>query len=191
VQITPLLPSALAGFDGRRDGSNDFTYSRFLVPYLCDFLGHAIFADGDMICRADIAELWRMRDFSAAAQVVKHKYRTKAPRKYLGARNEDYPRKNWSSLVLWNCSHFVNRQLTPETVGKMTGTDLHRFSWIPDERLGALPKEWNWLVSEYPENPDAKLLHYTLGTPCFRDYANCPQAADWHQTYQRLTEPRN
>ena len=98
-----------------------------------------------MICRADIAELWALRDPRTAVQVVKHDYKTKFPRKYLGSKNEDYPRKNWSSLILWNCSSFINRPLTRKRVQEMTNQELHRFSWIPDERIGELPKEWNWL----------------------------------------------
>lgn len=189
VQFIPLAKNMLKGFDGQRDGSNAFIYSRFLVPALCDFSGYAIFADGDMICRADIAELWGLRDPYKAVQVVKHDYRTKHPVKYLGARNEDYERKNWSSLILWNCAHFQNRQLSPETVAAMTNQALHRFQWLPDDRIGELPKEWNWLVSEYSENPDAKLLHYTIGTPCFPDYSRCPQARDWHDAHRRMNEP--
>jgi len=143
-----------------------------------------------MICRADIAELWALRDPRTAVQVVKHDYKTKFPRKYLGSKNEDYPRKNWSSLILWNCASFINRGLTRKRVSEMTNQELHRFQWVPDERIGELPIEWNWICSEYPENPDAKLLHYSIGTPCFEDFSHCPQAVYWHQTYQRLTEPK-
>jgi lipopolysaccharide biosynthesis glycosyltransferase len=163
------------------DGSNHFIYTRFLVPYLCDFTGHAIFIDGDMIVRGDIAELWAMRDASKDVQVVKHDYKTKMPVKYLGAKNEDYPRKNWSSVILWNCNSFPNRKLTPEFVQQSTGSFLHRFSWIDDDRIDELPLEWNWLPDEYGPNADAKLLHYTLGTPCFQEFADTPQGNEWHR----------
>jgi len=189
VQFIPLAKNMLAGFDGQRDGSNAFIYSRFLIPSLMGFKGWAIFADGDMICKADIAELWALRNPWMAVHVVKHDYKTKHPVKYLGAKNEDYPKKNWSSLILWNCEHFRNRQLTREMVSKATGADLHRFSWLPDDRIGELPLDWNWIVSEYPENPDAKLLHYSIGTPCFPDYSRCPQARDWHDVHRRMNEP--
>jgi hypothetical protein len=82
---------------------------------------------------------------------------------------------------LWNCNSFPNRKLTPEFVQKSTGSELHRFSWLDDERIGELPKEWNWLPDEYGSNPDAKLLHYTLGTPCFHEFADTPQSEDWHR----------
>jgi lipopolysaccharide biosynthesis glycosyltransferase len=144
--------------------------------------GHAIFIDGDMIVRGDIAELWDLRDLYKDVQVVKHDYKTKMTEKYLGAKNEDYPRKNWSSVILWNCSSFPNRKLTPEFVQRATGAELHRFSWLDNDRIGELPPEWNWLDVEYDPNPNAKLVHYTLGTPCFHEFATQGNFADeWHR----------
>jgi hypothetical protein len=101
--------------------------------------------------------------------------------KYLGASNQNYPRKNWSSVVLWNCSHPANREVTPEMIQKSTGSYLHRFTWLPDALIGALPVEWNWLPDEFGSNEDASLLHYTLGTPCFHDFALTPMADEWHR----------
>lgn len=183
VAIAPLALNLLAPLykEKHKDGSNDFIYSRFLVPYLCDFSGWAIYLDGDMIVRGDIADLFAERDEWKAAMVVRHPpYTTKARRKYLGAKNQNYPRKNWSSVILWNCGHYHNRMLTPDKVAKMKGAELHRFSWLQDERLGALPREWNWLDTEYERKETASLVHYTLGTPCFRDYAACDHADLWH-----------
>ena len=184
-QPVAIVPVALNLFrdysETHTDGSNHFIYTRFLVPYLCDFTGHAIFIDGDMIVRGDIAELWALRDASKDVQVVKHDYKTRMPVKYLGAKNEDYPRKNWSSVILWNCNSFPNRKLTPQFVQHATGSELHRFSWIDDDRIDELPPEWNWLPDEYGPNADAKLLHYTLGTPCFQEFADTPQGAEWHR----------
>lgn len=187
VSITPLALNCLAGYDElHTDGSNDFVYSRFLVPSLCDFAGHALYIDGDMIVKGDVAELWARRDPNCSVQVVKHDYRTKAPVKYLGAKNEDYPRKNWSSVILWNCAHELNRALTPAYVQRATGAHLHRFAWLDDKHIGALPLGWNWLVGEYDQNPAAKLLHYTLGTPCFDRYADCDHAEEWHLERQHM-----
>jgi lipopolysaccharide biosynthesis glycosyltransferase len=163
------------------DGSNQFIYSRFLVPHLMGYSGHAIFMDGDMIVRGDIAELWALRDLGKDVQVVKHDYKTKMTTKYLGSKNEDYPRKNWSSVMIFNCSNYPTRKLTPEYIQKSTGAHLHRFMWTSDDRVGALPPEWNWLPDEYGANPDAKLLHYTLGTPCFHEFATTPMADEWHR----------
>ncbi|MEY4079277.1 MAG: hypothetical protein RIS80_1046, partial [Actinomycetota bacterium] len=142
--------------DHKADGTNSFTYSRFLVPYLQGFQGFAIFADGaDMLCRADIAELWDMRDPLKAVQVVKHDYTTCEPRKYVGtqmeAPNSSYPRKNWSSLMLFNCSYPMHNRLTPQYIAQTSGTLLHRLSWLDDSKIGELPKEWNWL-DEYGRN---------------------------------------
>lgn len=180
-----IIPVALNLFkdysETHTDGSNHFIYTRFLVPHLQEYSGHAIFIDGDMIVRGDIAELWELRDSSKDVQVVKHDYKTRMTEKYLGAKNEDYPRKNWSSVILWNCSSFPNRKLTPDFVQKSTGAELHRFTWLDDARIGELPKEWNWLPDEYGANEHAKLLHYTLGTPCFHEFADTPQGSEWHK----------
>jgi hypothetical protein len=95
--------------------------------------------------------------------------------------NENYPRKNWSSVILWNCATFPNRRLTPEFVEQATGAELHRFTWIDDARIGELPVEWNWLSQEYGVNPEAQLVHYTLGTPCFWEFAQDEMADEWHR----------
>ena len=129
-----------------------------------------------------------MRDDLKAVQVVKHDYKTKFPKKYLGAKNSDYERKNWSSVMLINCSHFQNKRLTPDVVMNQTGSYLHRFSWLKDELIGELPREWNWLATEYPDNLNAKIIHYTLGTPCFKDYKNAPMADLWWKEYVRTIE---
>jgi lipopolysaccharide biosynthesis glycosyltransferase len=182
VSIIPLALNLFKDYtETHTDGSNQFIYSRFLVPHLMNFTGHAIFIDGDMIVRDDIVKLWEMRDLTKDVQVVKHDYKTKMTEKYLGAKNEDYPRKNWSSVILWNCNSFPNRKLTPEFVQQSTGSFLHRFTWIDEARLGELPIEWNWLPDEFGENKDAKLLHYTLGTPSFHEFADTPQGSEWHR----------
>ena len=190
VAFTPLALSSLADYtETHKDGSNTFIYSRFLVPHLMGYKGWAIFADGDMVCNADIAELWALRDERYAVQVVKHDYRTRFPVKYLGNKNEDYPRKNWSSVMLWNCGHEANRLLTPEYVEQSNGSRLHRFLHLDDELIGGLPTTWNWLVEEFPFKNDCKLFHYTVGTPCFRDYIACDNAKFWHEAFKNVCHP--
>lgn len=185
VSFLPLAINTLKGYEETHmDKSNDFIYSRFLTPYLNKFQGWAIYADGDMICQSDIKELWSMKDESKALQVVKHNYKTRAQNKYLGNINKDYPRKNWSSLVLWNCEHPKHRVLTPEFIAGQTGKYLHRFSWLDENDIGEIPKEWNWLAVEYPKNYEAKLIHYTLGTPCFKDYKETEMAEIWYESYK-------
>lgn len=189
VQFLPLAEGMLKDYkEVHTDGSNKFIYSRFLTPYLMNFSGWAIFADGDMVCEADISELWVLQDPNKAVQVVKHDYKTKANKKYLGNKNEDYPRKNWSSVILWNCGHPANKILTPDFIQNQPGSYLHRFSWLEDDLIGELAPEWNWLAIEYPNNPNAKLIHYTLGTPCFKDYVNESMSEKWQKSYFRATE---
>ena len=188
IQITPLALSLLDEFkETHNDRSNDFIYSRFLTPYLNNFEGWAIFADGDMICNADIKELINLADPDKAVSVVKHNYKTKFKKKYLGNINEDYPRKNWSSVILWNCSHPKHKILTPSFVAQQTGKFLHRFSWLEDNEIGELPIEWNWLAIEYEANPNAKLIHYTLGTPCFKEFKNTDMSDQWYK-YNQLAQ---
>lgn len=191
VSFTPLALTTLADYrETHADGSNQFIYSRFLVPELCGYEGWAIFVDGDMICRGDIAELYALRDDHKAVMVCKHDYQTKASIKYLGAKNENYPRKNWSSVVLWNCHHHLNRKLSNGYVQSATPQQLHRFLHLEDRFIGDIPLEWNWLVTEYEHNPDAKLVHYTLGTPCFPEYASCDYSDEWHHFHQQLNQPK-
>ena len=189
ISFIPLSVNTLKIYkETHADGSNEFIYSRFLTPFLMNFSGWAIFADGDMVCNSDIAELWALRDENKAVQVVKHNYKTKKTVKYLGNKNEDYPRKNWSSLILWNCGHPDNKILTPKFIQEKLGSFLHRFSWLDDNHIGELPLEWNWLAIEYPDNPNANIVHYTLGTPCFREYSQGSMADYWHAVYQRVNQ---
>lgn len=193
VSITPLSLSTVQRIygAGHRDGSNGFIYLRFLIPYLMRFEGWAIFCDGsDMLMRADIAELADLYDPYKAVQVVKHDYRTKHPRKYIGtpmeADNADYPRKQWSSVMLINCGHYAWRDMTPAKVAAMTGRHLHRFEFIDDNRIGELPKEWNHLVGEQEENPAAKLVHFTLGIPRMQHYQACDYSPEWYEQAARM-----
>lgn len=180
VQFIPLHLDNMRKFYEERhtDGTNNFIYTRFLIPYMQDYRGWAIFMDGsDMLCMDDIAKLWAQRDIYKAVQVVKHDYTTKAKRKYIGtgmeADNEDYPRKNWSSVMLINCSHFGWRRIVPEMVERSSGAVLHRFEFLKDEEIGDISPDWNHLVIEEEPNPKAKLAHFTLGLPVFKHYEHC------------------
>lgn len=194
VTITPLHLDTMRRFyfAGHRDGTNAFVYSRFLVPWLQQWRGFAIFADGcDMLCLGDIAELWEMADPKMAVQVVRHQYHTKHPRKYVGtameAANRDYPRKNWSSLMLINCAHPSWRSITPDSLIVWSGEQLHQFAFLPEPFLGDLPAEWNWLADEYEPNPKAKLLHWTAGIPAWPAYTAAPRADEWAQAALKVT----
>ena len=185
VKFVPLHQKMFHNFDGQRDGTNAFIYSRYLIPYLQHYVGFALFCDGDMVVTDDIYKLWDCRDYEKAVQVVKHDYRTNHPVKYTGTplqnSNIDYPRKNWSSVVIWNCEHPSNKVLSLDFVRDASGALLHRFDWLLDDEIGGLPKDWNHLVGEYPENPNAKLYHHTLGSPGFEHYRECESSKEWNR----------
>jgi hypothetical protein len=184
VAFHPIAKSMLSGFDGQADGSNAFTVSRYLVPLLCDFKGFAIFADGDMVCDTDIAQLWEQRPLCNAVALVKHDYKTRHNRKYIGtpmeASNIDYQRKNWSSLMLWNCAHYGNRILTKEYVQQAPSSFLHRFQWLEDTAISTVFAGWNHLVGEDAPS-SAAIYHYTCGIPGIKHYADCHASWHWHK----------
>lgn len=198
VSITPLHLGNLKGiYDaGPRDGSNAFIYSRFLVPYLMGYKGTAIFMDGaDMLCRGDIAELMELNNPMASVMVVPHNYKTKHPVKYVGsqieAKNEDYPRKNWSSVMIMNCYHYDWRRLDLDEIATCPGSYLHRLAFTEDRFIDFLPPEWNWLVDEYGVNENAKLLHWTAGMPGFTNYRDAMYAEEWRRTNARAQNVAN
>jgi lipopolysaccharide biosynthesis glycosyltransferase len=193
VSISPLNLKALQKVyhGGQRDGTNAFIYSRFLIPYLQKFSGWALFVDGaDMIVKDDLAKLWAMRDPYKAVQVVKHDYKTKHPRKYIGTSmespNEDYPCKNWSSVMLINCQHYGWRHITPSLIETVPGSHLHRFQFLEDRYVGELPAGWNHLADEMGQNDDAKLLHWTAGIPAWAHYKDAPHAVDWFHAHEKV-----
>lgn len=192
VAIKPLTLSALKWFPNHPNGTNAFITSRYLIPCLEDFLGWALFIDSDILLRRDIAELWALRDHRYAVQCVRHDYRTKARRKYIGspleADNLDYERKNWSSVMLLNCGHPAMRQMVPSRVVQMSAQDLHRFRWLDDDLIGGLPATWNHLVGEAPRRDDARIAHFTLGVPGFGNYVDCEHSREWHQALLRANE---
>jgi hypothetical protein len=190
-----LMPP-LSGPQG--DGTNAFTYERFKVLELCNWAGPAIFLDAsDMLLRDDISKLAELFDKTKAVQVVKHDYRTRHPRKYVGtpmeANNPDYDRKNWSSVNLFNAghlSHWNARNRIRAAIEKGDGKFLHRFAWLKDSEIGELPVEWNWLADEFGENKNAKLLHWTAGYPGFKHYADAPMSDHWHASARTFHSER-
>ena len=182
VSITPIMRSQIDSLYTRPRGpleSTDFSMTRFLVPYISGYEGHSLFLDCDMLCQADIGELflYGLAYPDKAVQVVKHDYVPKSGTKFLDQPQTIYRRKNWSSVMLFN--NALCKQLTPDYVNTATGLDLHQFSWLKDEQIGELPRDWNWLVGEYEQNDKAKLLHYTLGGPWFDESRSCDQHEVW------------
>ena len=194
VSITPLhKPMLHRAFGGDvPEGTNAFTMSRFLIPFLQGWQGTATFMDGaDMLCRDDLAELEQLRDPYKAVQVVQHDYRTSAKRKYVGTSMEsdnlDYRRKNWASVMLINCAHFAWRKMNPSTLLKGNLLDALSFSWLPDSYIGSLPRKWNWLVDEYGPSDDAHVLHWTQGVPMFSAYSHSPHSDEWFRMLNKVT----
>ncbi len=194
VTIAPLMQSQLKGLYTRPRGpteSTEFSLTRFLVPHLAGYRGWSVFMDCDMLCRSDIAELAAQieRQPDKAVLVCKHDYVPKTERKFLDQVQTKYARKNWSSLMLFNNERC--RALTPDYVNSASGLELHRFEWIDDALIGALPLEWNWLVGEYDRRPDAKIVHYTLGGPYFDATRDCDYAQEWFAEYESMRQVAN
>lgn len=168
--------------------STEFTYARFLTPYLAGYQGWALFCDCDFLWLRDPAELIALADESKAVLCVHHDHRPSETTKMDGAIQTQYPRKNWSSLMLLNCGHPSTRQLTPEVVNTQTGAYLHRMQWADDMEIGALPPEWNWLEGSMPKPPSGypAAVHFTRGGPWFEDWRAVDYAELWLDERNRL-----
>ena len=188
VLVRPLVQKELreAGWYTRPVdplSSTEFTFTRFLIPELCDYKGWALFMDCDMILLTDIQELFDQADEKYAVMCVHHDYTPREGLKMDGQKQSIYPRKNWSSVMLFNCGHPSNKQINSSVVNdtNITGKYLHRFSWLKDSEIGELSHEWNWLTDWYkePEDGKPKLLHYTEGGPWFENYRDCDYHKEW------------
>ena len=181
VTIAPLMLQQLRDVLVRERHplqSTQFSFSRFLTPYLSQYRGWSIFLDCDMLARDDIARLWALRDERYAVQVVKHRHRPGETTKFLGEPQTAYEKKNWSSVMLFN--NRKCRALTTEYVNSASGLDLHQFKWLGSENLvGELPGRWNHLVGYCKPSRDVSLVHYTLGGPYFPEFADCEYADEW------------
>jgi hypothetical protein len=182
VSIAPLKRELLGKLYTRARGpteSTEFSLTRFLVPALSGYQGWSVFMDCDMLCKMDFSVIARQieRQRDKAVLVCKHNYTPSSKRKFLNQLQTVYPRKNWSSLMIFNNARC--KALSVDYVNSASGLDLHRFKWTRDALVGALPIEWNWLVGEYKRNPKAKIVHYTLGGPWFRKYRDCDYAGEW------------
>ena len=144
--------------------ATEFAISRFAVPLL-QREGWALFVDCDVLFMADVAELFALADKRYAVQVVKHNYQPRETLKMDGQVQTAYPRKNWSSVMLFNCGHPANERLTLGALNAWPGRDLHAFKWLKDDEIGELPGEWNRLVGVQDVQPSDRLLHFTLGGP--------------------------
>jgi lipopolysaccharide biosynthesis glycosyltransferase len=194
VEIVPLKRDELIkqGLYTRDEGGNvstEFAYTRFLTPHLTGYKGWALFIDCDFLFTRDVAELFSLADPQYAVMCVQHDYTPSAAIKMDGQKQVAYPRKNWSSCVLWNCGHPANAIITPDIVNTETGAFLHRFQWLSDNLIGELPLEWNWLEGEY-EKPDEipAVIHYTNGGAWFKECQDVDYAQEWLDALQQASE---
>lgn len=165
--------------------STDFAISRFLTPILAQS-GWALFVDADIVFMDDVADIFDHADPRYAVQVVKHGECGTQDIKMDGCRQLSYPRKNWSSVMLFNCDHPANRRLSLQDVNERRGFDLHQFYWLADSEIGSLPKEWNWLVNVEPEPAHPKIAHFTLGGPFISGWHPAEHDEIWTNEYERF-----
>ncbi|MCA0199449.1 MAG: glycosyltransferase [Proteobacteria bacterium] len=190
VTIAPLMLSQLKDVMTRERHplqSTDFSFSRFLVPYLSGYEGWSLFCDCDMLVLDDVAKLWALRDERFAVQVVKHDHKPADTVKFLDQPQRQYEKKNWSSVILFNNAKC--KALTPDYVNSATGLELHQFKWLGNDALiGEIPHRWNHLVDYDPTVPadQTSLLHYTEGGPYFEAYKNCSYADVWRTERDRM-----
>lgn len=187
VDIRPVKLSDLSSVYNREDplASSEFTLTRFLVPYLSDYKGLSLFLDCDILVRTDITYILDYVNLENMVSCVQHDYTPKTKIKMDGKVQHEYPRKNWSSVMVFNnekCTH-----LTPELINTKTPSYLHRMKWAPTEKIGSLPVKWNYLIGYYNNHRDyANILHYTDGGPWFDDYKDCEYAQEWLKEWKRI-----
>jgi len=145
IAVTPLILKQLPIC---RRGLTEFTYSRFLIPWLCDFKGSALFLDADMVVTGDIVELFNAANYVSDVQVMK-----------------DQPKFEWASAMLFNNARC--NVLQPEFIDD-TRNPLLDLAWA--KSIGEFPAEWNHCVG-YQKPTPSKLYHYTQGIPCWAETA--------------------
>jgi len=165
--------------------STEFTYSRFLTPYLNNFEGKAVFCDSDFLWQCNIEEILEFYNKDFSVMCVQHDYKPKEDTKMDGYKQTIYPRKNWSSLMLFNCAHNDCAKLTPDTVNTESPKYLHRMQWTSDKMIGKIPLLFNWLEGEYDGRIDPKAIHFTNGGPWFDSWQGDYEAL-WRETYTTL-----
>lgn len=169
--------------------STEFSFTRFLVPALAQYRGWSLFCDCDFLFFADVAKVWATRDDKYAVMVTKHNHNPTAAIKMHGVEQTKYPRKNWSSFVLWNNEHRANRDLTPKEVNMRPGRWLHGFEWLDDSLIGEVDLRWNYIDGLVEGSPYA--YHYTEGGPWHKGYENCRYANEWREELALLQKTKS
>jgi len=163
--------------------STEFTYSRFLIPALMNYNGWAVFCDCDFLFFEDISLLFNSLDDNKALYCVQHDYTPKEKHKMDGQKQSIYPRKNWSSFMVFNCSHPSNKKLTKEIVNAESGSFLHQLKWLDDSEIGSLDERWNWLEgwTSNHNNSEPFAVHFTRGGPWFEEWQDVEFAKEWNR----------
>lgn len=161
--------------------STEFTYTRFLTPFLSLFEGWSLFVDCDFMFRADVGELFDLANDKYALMCVKHDHKPTEKKKMDGCWQMTYPRKNWSSCMLFNNAHLAIQNLNFPTINGAQGSYMHQMQWCEDTEIGALPIGWNWLEGYSDPEIDPMAVHYTRGGPWFPEYANTAYADEWRK----------
>lgn len=182
--IRPLILDQLKSVYNRSPNqlaSTEFSFSRFLVPYLSDFQGWSLFMDNDVVVLDDIQNLFNLADERYSVMCVKHVHEPKENKKFLGKTQTSYEKKNWSSFLLFNNSKC--QTLTPDYVNNASGLELHQFHWLDSEDLiGSIPITWNYLAgysNDRTSVKDIQMIHYTDGAPCYDGYEDCENSNIW------------
>lgn len=186
ISLSPLQNLGLYTREKTVLETTDFSITRFLTPFLAGYSGWVLFVDNDIVVTTEVDKILSYADPSKAVMVVKHNYQPTEKIKLDGQVQSLYPRKNWSSVILWNLDHPKNKILTPDLINNVSPLFLHRFLWLSDSDIGDLPREWNYLVGWYDGNPSItpNLIHYTEGGPYFRKYAGCDFSKLWLDEFQ-------
>jgi len=186
--VTPIIQSNLreSNIYTREidtDGSTEFTLTRFLVPYLNNYKDWVLFCDCDFLFTIDANTLKDYLDEKYAVMVVKHDIEPLTKIKMDNKVQYPYPRKNWSSFILYNCKHPALKNLNPELINTQSPSYLHQFKWLDDKYIGELPVAYNYLVGYY-KDIEPKIIHYTDGGPWFNEYSNIEYGDLWKQEYE-------
>ena len=193
VRITPIRLSQLQGIfnrDKHKLQSTEFSFSRFLVPYLSEYKGYSIFMDCDMLFLKDINKLWEQKNNKYSVMVAKHNYTPKDNIKFLNQEQSTYEKKNWSSMMIFNNEKC--KSLTPDYVNTASGLELHQFKWLENDNLiGEIDIKWNFLVDEYAYEKDIFNAHYTLGGAYFKEYEKCSYSNQWKESLKDVLFAKN
>ena len=194
VRVTPLVQSELRerGLYTRpvdRKASTEFSLTRFLTPMLGGHDGYAVFVDCDFLFLADIRGVLKEIDPTKAISVVKHDYNPPETIKMDGCSQYQYPRKNWSSFMVFNLCHPAVQALSKELVNSAHPSFLHRFLWLQDEQIGALDRGWNYLEGWYgTQYENLRAIHYTRGGPWLEGVKNCGFSEEWYRELNALNK---